>query len=221
MADSTVRTLSEELNSLERILAGLSSEEWAASTRLIPVDEDLPHWTILELAGHLEFAMNMVDTLIDGESDEEPQLDPAGFFLVRRSEVAPIAYQHAYQTVGGRSADQMRESFSATCSATVKRAEATSPDLVGPALFGPMRLDDFLVTRVVEAVVHGLDLTQALDREPVATSAGIEAAAAVLDELLVRRAAGQRPADLSDDWKWVEAAAGRVPHGDQRLPLLG
>jgi uncharacterized protein (TIGR03083 family) len=221
MHESTVRTLSEELNSLDRIFDGLTSEEWATSTRLIPVDEDLPHWTILELAGHLEFAMTMVDTLIDGESDEEPQLDPAGFYLVRRSDVAPIAYQHAYQTVGRRSASQVRESFSTTCSATLKRVEDASPDLVGPAFFGPMRLDDFLVTRVVEAVVHGLDLTQALGREPVAAPSGIAATAAVLDELLVRRAIGQRPADLSDDRHWVEAAAGRVPHADQRLPLLG
>jgi len=221
MFEGTIRTLSEELYSLEQIFSGLSSEEWATSTRLIPVDEGLPHWTILELAGHLEFAMNMVDTLIDGKSDEEPKLDPAGFFLAPRSEVAPIAYQHAYKTVGDRDSNQIRESISATFSETLKRVESASPDLVGPAFFGPMRLDDFLMTRVVETVVHGLDLTQALGREPVAGPAGIEATAAVLDELLVRRATGQRPADLSDHWKWLEAAAGRVPHGDQRLPLLG
>ena len=221
MFESTVQTLSEELNNLERILDGLSSDEWATSTSLIPVDEDLPRWTILELAGHLEFAMNMVDTLIDGKSDEEPKLDTAGFFMVPRSEVAPAAYQHAYKTAGGRSANQMHESFSATCSAILKQLESASPDLVGPAFLGPMRLDDFLVTRVVETVVHGLDLTQALGREPVATPAGIKTTAAVLDELLARRATGRRPADLSDDWKWLEAAAGRVPHVDQRLPLLG
>lgn len=221
MFESTVQTLSDELNSLEGIFDGLSSEEWTTSTRLIPVDEDLPHWTILELAGHLEFAMNMVDTLIDGKSDEEPKLDPAGFFMVRRSEVAPIIYQHAYKTVGDKGSNQMRESFSAACSATLKQVESASPDLVGPAFFGPMRLDDFLVTRVVETVVHGLDLTQALGREPVATPAGVRTTAAVLDELLARRATGKRPADLSDDRKWLEAAAGRVPHVDQRLPLLG
>jgi uncharacterized protein (TIGR03083 family) len=221
MLESTVQTLSDELHSLDRILGGLSSEEWSTSTRLIPVDENLPHWTILELAGHLEFAMTMVDTLIDGAGDEEPVLDPAGFFLVRRSDVAPLVYQHAYQTVGGRSADQMRETFSATCSTTLRRVATASPDTVGPALFGPMRLDDFLVTRVVEAVVHGIDVTQALGREPVATPSGIEVTAAVLDDLLLLRATGQRPADLSDDRKWVEAAAGRVPHIDQRLPLLG
>jgi uncharacterized protein (TIGR03083 family) len=221
MFESTVQTLSEELNCLERIFSELSSEEWAASTRLNPVDENLPRWTILELAGHLEFAMDMVGTLVNERSDEEPKLDPAGFFMVRRSEVAPIVYQHAYKTVGGRVSTQMRESFSATCSATLKQVESASPDLVGPAFFGPMRLDDFLVTRVVETVVHGLDLTQALGREPVATPAGVKTTAAVLDELLARRATGKRPADLSDDRKWLEAAAGRVPHVDQRLPLLG
>lgn len=221
MFESTIRTLSEELYSLEQIFTGLSSEEWATATRLTPVDGELPRWTILELAGHLEFAINMIGTLIDSKTDEEPKLDPAGFFMAPRSEVAPIAYQHAYNVVGGRSANQILESIAATFSATLKQAESASPDVVGPAFFAPMRLDDFLMTRVVETVVHGLDLTQALGREPVATPAGIQATAAVLDELLVRRATGQRPADLADDWNWLEAAAGRVPHVDQRLPLLG
>jgi hypothetical protein len=84
-----------------------------------------------------------------------------------------------------------------------------------------MRLDEFVPSRVVEAVVHGLDLTDALDREPVATPAGVAATAGILDELLARRTVAGRPDDLADDLAWVRAASGRAPHPDPRLPLIG
>jgi hypothetical protein len=47
-----------------------------------------------------------------------------------------------------------------------------APDTVGPGYYALMRLDEFVASRVVEAVVHGLDLTDALGREPMATPGG-------------------------------------------------
>jgi len=70
-------------------------------------------------------------------------------------------------------------------------------------------------------VVHGLDLTQALGRDPVASAEGIATTAAILDDLLSRRTVGQRPPDLADDLAWVLAASGRADHQDNRLPLIG
>jgi hypothetical protein len=92
---------------------------------------------------------------------------------------------------------------------------------VGPGYFAPMRLDEFLATRVVEAVVHGLDLTLALGREPIAGSAAISLTAAILDDLLARRTVGRRPPELSDDLDWILAASGRAPYTDTRLPIIG
>jgi hypothetical protein len=74
-----------------------------------------------------------------------------------------------------------------------------------------MRLGEFVPSRMVEAVVHGLDLTDALGQDPVA----------IFDELLARMTVPGRPADLTDDLAWVRAASGRSPHSDPRLPLLG
>jgi hypothetical protein len=84
-----------------------------------------------------------------------------------------------------------------------------------------MRLDEFVPSRIVEAVVHGVDLTDAFGREPIATPAGIAVTAAILDELLARRTVAGRPADLADDWEWILAASGRADHDDPRLPLIG
>jgi hypothetical protein len=84
-----------------------------------------------------------------------------------------------------------------------------------------MRVDEFVESRVVEAVVHGIDLTQALGRDCIATADGIAMTASILDDLLARRTVGRRPAQLSDDLDWVMAASGRAEFEDTRLPLIG
>jgi hypothetical protein len=83
-----------------------------------------------------------------------------------------------------------------------------------------MRLDEWVPTRVVEAVVHGIDLTDALDRTSVATPEGIATTASILDDVLARRTVAGRPPDLTDDVMWVRAASGRTAHPDPRLPLI-
>ena len=84
-----------------------------------------------------------------------------------------------------------------------------------------MRADEFVASRIVEAVVHGIDLAQALGGESFATSAGIAATAAILDDLLARRTVPGRPPELSDDLEWILAASGRAESADNRLPLIG
>jgi hypothetical protein len=84
-----------------------------------------------------------------------------------------------------------------------------------------MRVDEFVASRIVEAVVHGIDLAHALAVPYFATADGTAATAAILDDLLARRTTGRRPAALSDDLEWILAASGRAPASDSRLPLIG
>ena len=83
-------------------------------------------------------------------------------------------------------------------------------DTVGPGYFAPMRVDEFVASRILEAVVHGIDLTQALGREIIASTDGLKITASILDELLERRTVGRRPPELSDDLDWILAASGRA-----------
>ena len=72
--------------------------------------------------------------------------------------------------------------------------------------------------------MHGLDLTDPLGIDPIATPEAIVTCAAILDDVLSRRTVGTRPPDLSDDLTWIRAASGRRPQGkhpDPRLPLIG
>jgi len=105
----------------------------------------------------------------------------------------------------------------ATFTKTIEGARAMAPDTVGPGYYALMRLDEFVASRVVEAVVHGLDLTGAIGRDPIATPEGTALTAAIPDDLLARKTIPGRPADLA----WIRAASGRAEHADPRLPLIG
>ena len=147
--------------------------------------------------------------------------DRTSFFIFSRSEVAPGVYAYAYTMVEGKTPGQMPSVLTETFTKTIEESRAAGPDKVGSGYYALMRLDEFVASRIVEAVVHGLDLSDALGRPPMATSAGIAATAAILDELLARRTVPGRPADLAEDLAWIRAASGRAEHSDPRLPLIG
>ena len=109
-----------------------------------------------------------------------------------------------------------------TFARTLEVARSNPPDLIGPGYYALLRLDELVASRVVEAVVHGLDLTDALGRPAFTTPRAAALATQILDELLARRTVAGRPADLaSDDAAFIRAASGRGKHADPRLPLIG
>ena len=216
-----VDTLETELLGIEEAFRGLTEAEWETPTKLVPLDPAQPHWTVFELAGHFDISIGLTRMLIANQSDGQPGRDRVSFFIFPRSEVAPVVYDYAYTMVAGKTPADMPDVLKETFSKTIEEARATPPDTVGSGYYALMRLDEFVTSRVVEAVVHGVDLTNALDREPMAKPAAIAITAAILDELLARRTVAGRPRDLSDDWEWILAASGRAEHDDPRLPLIG
>jgi Mycothiol maleylpyruvate isomerase N-terminal domain len=219
--DDAVRTLEAELGRVEATFRDLTGQDWRTPTRLRPLDESLPHWTLFELAGHFDISIGLTRMLIAEPQRGQVGRDRVSFFIFPRSEVAPVVYDYAYTMVKDRTPEQMPDVLHDTFTATIAESRATPPATVGSGYYALMRLDEFVPSRVVEAVVHGMDLTDALGREPVATPEGVAIAARILDELLARRTVAGRPADLADDLAWVRAASGRAEHPDPRLPLIG
>jgi hypothetical protein len=219
--EGILTVLAEELSRVENAFRGLSASDWATPTKLVPVDTALPHWTVFELAGHFDISIGLTSMLLDGRDDSQPARDRTSFFINPRSETGPVVYGYAYTMVEGKTPEQMPDVLAATFTKTIEGCRSAAAETVGPAFFAPMRVDEFAASRIVEAVVHGLDLTLALDRETIASPEGIAATAAILDDLLARRTIGNRPADLTDDLAWVMAASGRAEHADNRLPLIG
>jgi isochorismatase family protein len=74
-----VSALAEELDSVAQVLKSMGADEWWKPTLLDPIDS-APHWTVLELAGHLGYAMNMIDTLLSKESAPPSALDRVSFY---------------------------------------------------------------------------------------------------------------------------------------------
>ena len=108
----------------------------------------------------------------------------------------------------------------------------TDPARVIPTLLAPMRFDDFLATRCVEGVVHGLDLSPAVEPDPgalrIATRALLAALVAKAPGHTVevrvppiaavqcvegpRHTRGTPPNVVElDPLTWVRLAAGRLP----------
>jgi len=85
---------------------------------------------------------------------------------------------------------------------------------------GPIALDDFVLTRLIELVVHGDDLARSVPTVPApplldeALSAVAQALAGAYTE-----ATGTAPT-VGDPLTWIRQAAGREPSDDSVLPLL-
>ncbi len=219
--EDAVRTLDVELGGVEQAFRDLTDAEWQTSTKLQPLDETQPHWTLFELAGHFDISIGLTLMLMAEPQSGQVGRDRTSFFIFPRSEVAPVVYDYAYTMVEGKRPQDMPDVLHETFTKTIEGARAMAPDTVGPGYYALMRLDEFVPSRVVEAVVHGLDLTDAVGRESIATPEGVALTARILDDLLARKTVAGRPADLADDVAWVRAASGRAEHADPRLPLIG
>jgi hypothetical protein len=217
----SIDILEDELMTLLDIFKGLTAEEWQMETKLVPLDAAQRHWTVFELAGHFDISIGLTRMLIADPTDGQVGRDRVSFFIFPRSEVAPVVYDYAYTMVAGKSPADMPAVLEETFTKTIEESRSVDPGLVGSGYYALMEVGEFVPSRVVEAVVHGFDLTDALGREAVPSPAAVSVAAEILDELLARRTVGGRPADLSDDLAWVRAASGRAPHDDPRLPLIG
>jgi hypothetical protein len=218
----SVDILEAELNQVLDGFRRLTDEQWSTPTRLDPLDPSLPHWTVFELAGHFDISIGLARMLIADPQRGQTGRDRVSFFIFPRSEVAPVVYDYAYKMVEGKVPSDMVAVLEETFGKTIEESRDTLPETIGPGYYALMRLDEFVASRILEAVVHGLDLSDAMGWEPMATPEGIGVTADILDDLLARRTVAGRPGDLRDNLTWIRAASGRsLDHPDPRLPLIG
>lgn len=135
MADynASVDILAEELARVERVFRELPAEEWAKPTLLEPVDPELPHWTVFELAGHFDISIGLTRMLIDGRGDSKPARDRVSFFINPRSETGPVVYEYAYTMVQGKTPEQMPDALAKNFAQTIEACRSVPAGTVGPA----------------------------------------------------------------------------------------
>jgi uncharacterized protein (TIGR03083 family) len=209
--ERSIAALRAEGAALDPVLGAVRAEQWSQATRL-------ERWNVRQLAAHLLRGVDRIHAYLQAPVPPRPDLTWLGYWRRANEDadhegIAQRSIDEAARLDTTTLASRWQESWR---SAAVE-SEAVGPDRVMPVPFGAMRLDHYLSTRLLEVVVHGLDLRQALGLEEVATPQGTEVAAAVCDGLL----GVPRPVRLERDAVgFVLAATGRVPTEDPDLPVL-
>ncbi|HLI15380.1 MAG TPA: maleylpyruvate isomerase family mycothiol-dependent enzyme [Acidimicrobiales bacterium] len=137
---------------LLEVAAEVASDQWS-----LPA---LGEWSVRDLLGHASRALSTVTEYL-GQPAERAELTAAGYLVAASgADRAAIAARgrEAAVALGDDPVAQLRAVAAAAASAV---AGADDDALVGTRA-GGMRLDDYLPTRTVELVVHGLDLAAAI-----------------------------------------------------------
>lgn len=196
---------------LSPVLFAQSADYFAAVVRGVPSDRwdgpGLGVWTARELAAHATRAMTTVSLYLEdpGADGDAPEIEVDDAVEYYRT-LLPVAGVHERVAQRGREAvhvlgDDPAAAVAALVATTRALVEGASAAAVCRTPAGVMTLADYLDTRIVELVTHGLDLAAATGQEvappPAAARRALDvlAAAVPVDEVptVVRALAGRAP----------------------------
>ena len=193
---------------VEATVGGIAADAWTAP--------GLGEWTVAELVAHLVRAADRVAEYLDVRpSASAAACDRVSYYRFDLVAAAPAVAQRSRDDAARIGADALPSTFAAAWRRSVERAAALAPDHLLETIRGPMALDEYLATRVLELVVHHLDLRRALELPPAPDPDAARLVASVLEGLL----GGPRPRNLGRD-RFLLVATGRLPSDDPRFPLL-
>ena len=164
-----------------------AAEVFLATVSEVQLDQwdrpGLGEWTVRELTGHALRAFGTLQRLCD-TTGENPVVDSApGFYRA----VSAVPGVHVGVAERGREAGARLVDPVATARMTAEQAiarlAATPDEHVGETFVGPMRLADYLPTRVVELGLHTLDLQTATDQPLALPASATNVMLGVLAEL--------------------------------------
>ena len=173
-----------------------AADVFLATVSAVPADRweepGLGEWTVRELTGHALRSFSTLQRLCDTTADSPVVVDSAPAYY---QAVARIPGVHVGAAERGREAGAALVDPMATVRIVAEQALArlaATPDYhAGETFVGPMRLADYLPTRVVEVALHTLDLQAAtgqpllLPASPANVTLGVLAELADLPVLLL------------------------------------
>ncbi|HEX5597979.1 MAG TPA: maleylpyruvate isomerase N-terminal domain-containing protein [Micromonosporaceae bacterium] len=204
--DRVMAAFNAEAQQLSARMFDLTEEDWSKPTACEP-------WSVAELLGHVVTVLAWLPGMLEAEAPSEATVSAVDYYRPD-SRFSPetntkrieLARSRAAAATGGRA---LVEEFDQTWQEVYQRCAKEPADRVVRTRHGDaMLLTDFLVTRVVEVAVHGLDLAAALDRPPWLT----DPAGQLLVELLL----GPGGLDVVGELGWdrltfLYKATGREP----------
>jgi len=127
----------------------------------------LPGWRRAELIGHLAMCAGAPARWLAEPAPAKAEANVADYLLCLPQAAAGID-ERTRSTAAGKTPEQLRVSVRDAVDSLRDVVASTPPERIIPTRLAPMRFDDFLVTRCVEGVVHGLDLAPVVDPDPAA-----------------------------------------------------
>ncbi|NRQ50177.1 maleylpyruvate isomerase N-terminal domain-containing protein [Aeromicrobium stalagmiti] len=191
---------------------------WIGESGLLDHRDDpsvLEAWNVHELVTHLGRSF-LALTLLGPERGAEPQ--PLGSYLGAYAASAQEIADGTTELARSLRADVLG-GIDNCARLGFRSLERLRADVVrGPR--GPITLDDFVLTRLIELVVHGDDLARSVPQVAPAPllDGPVEAVSAALAG--VYEAANGTTPQVGDRLDWIRRATGRVASDDAALPLL-
>jgi uncharacterized protein (TIGR03083 family) len=196
-----------ECAAVDGTLADVPTDAWTRPA--------LGTWNLAELVAHLVRQVTRLTAYVDRPVEEgAPLLDRLAYYR----DVAALA-----PDVAARAVEEARKVDAETLPALFAEGWRTDAELAAdlPAdrpiatVQGPMRADDYLATRLLEVVIHHIDVRATLDLPPAPTP---EAGRLVM-ELLEGLLGSPRPHNQGRV-RFLLTATGRLPSEDERFPLI-
>jgi uncharacterized protein (TIGR03083 family) len=210
--DRSLSALAEESEATEAALRGVDDDAFEAPTRC-------PAWDVRGLAGHMPRDVDRLVDYLRAPAPAEADTGAAEYFRRYDPVVdAPaVAARSIERAAGFATGDELVDAFAITWRRAIDIARAAGPGRLVAVTWGPtMRLDDYLDTRVLEMVVHGLDLADALQVEEWISRDGGTIVREMLTWLL-----GAEPPTSWTDVEFAEKGTGRAALIDADVRQLG
>lgn len=230
--DADLRTaVLRQFGGLADAVAVLSDEAFGRPTRL-------GTWRVAELIAHLTFNVEAISTSLAQPAPPRPDVELVRYYAGARAAAADVAAR-AQVTAADASPADLRVALAQAVAVAGAALEQARTERLVATRPGALSLADFLITRCVEGVVHGLDLAAATGTEPVAEPAAVRSAVQLLADVLASIAPGRAvelrvppyaavqcvpgprhtrgtPPNVieTDPMTWLELAAGRVGWAD-------
>jgi uncharacterized protein (TIGR03083 family) len=149
----------------------------------------LPGWTVLELAEHVAAVLRAIPETLGRTTGDKPV--SIGRYVAGYAARATEIRQREVAAAAGRSPAEVLAGLYAGRAAAAAAEPPAARAVRGGR--GPLTPADYLLTRVVELVVHADDLSRSLpDRDPVELDRGaLRLAAQALADVLAERAPGR------------------------------
>jgi len=206
---SVVDALAREVGSVGQLLHTLKPKQWEQPTRCPPMN-------VRELAAHMMRGAGRIQEMLDaGPVDVEPERDGITYFqsvtvsgeIVKRAQEASAAFP-----------PDLARAWDLEWTKALQRARMyINEDPVLRNVYGLIRLTEYLKTRCVEAVIHHMDLDDALGRKPHPDREALEITGDILRGLL---GTDLRPVGV-DDVRFALIGTGRAPLNDDERQMLG